>query len=105
MKEQDFELQDQKLASMFGWNSVKITSGDGSADRIYYKQGRCFLVERKKPEGRMSRKQRQAYSYSIVEGTPHYVLWDTDIEGMRKILIEQEGISYELQRIRQKQTT
>lgn len=88
--EQQLELKDQKLAAMFGWATAKIVEGGGAADRIYFKQGFCFTVERKKPKGRLSRDQEQYAEFLSHNGTPHFVLWENNQEGMRMILIEME---------------
>lgn len=90
MKESALELRDTQLAETMGWIKFKGAGVDGAADSIYVKQGRCFMVERKKPGKRQQPNQKQFQLVMEVNKTHYYVVDDTDHEAMREILIIEE---------------
>lgn len=91
MKENELERRDTRLAEMLGWYKMKGCGGEGDADSVYMKQGRAFLVERKRPNKKQQANQVQ-FEKMITEkyGMDYYIADDTNHEQMRLILIEQE---------------
>lgn len=74
MKEQDFERECCKLAEAVGWLSFKGFSRNGGADRIFFRDGRCFLVEFKTLTGSVRQSQKNEQEAIRKNRTPYFLV-------------------------------
>jgi hypothetical protein len=88
--ESQLELADTKLASRFGWWKEK-GSMDGSGDSIYIKHGRCFYVERKRPNKKQQANQIKFERLIKSKYETHYYLVDCkNLNVIREIILVEE---------------
>ena len=74
MNEQGLETMCCQLAEAVGWLSFKGFSRHGGADRIFFRDGRCFLVEFKTLTGKVRQNQKveaeAMKNYLVGKGIP-----------------------------------
>ena len=90
MNEQQTELQGTKLAKAMGWVVLKQQDSPGIPDKLYFKEGRCFFVEWKRPDGKGRIAEDQEVWRKVIEknGTVH--AYCKNLEEFRKVLIKVE---------------
>ena len=72
--EQELESECCKLAEAVGWGSFKGFSRNGGADRIFFRDGRCFMVEFKTLTGRVRPNQKNEAELMRKLGMPYFVI-------------------------------
>ena len=87
--EQEIERRCIALAGHLGWLSFKGYSRAGGADRIFFKGGRCFLVEFKTKRGKQSEKQKVEQQMMKANGTSYHVV--RTIEEFRDVILTEEN--------------
>lgn len=85
--EQEIERRCCTLAEYLGWLSFKGFSRSGGADRIFFRGGKCFLVEFKTTKGKQRATQINEEKAMKENGTPYYLV--RSIEEFRDILVEE----------------
>lgn len=84
-KEQELETMCCDLAKAVGWLSFKGFSRNGGADRIFFREGRCFLVEFKTLTGKVRQNQKVEAEAMKKNRTPYFVV--RTLEEFKDILI------------------
>lgn len=87
MREQKLEHLCCVLAEALGWLSFKGFSRSGGADRIFFRGGRCFLIEFKSEKGKQRISQKNEERMMEKNGTPYHLV--RSIEEFRDILLEE----------------
>lgn len=85
IREQELETMCCDLAKAVGWLSFKGFSRSGGADRIFFREGRCFLVEFKTLIGRIRKNQEVEREVMKKNRTPYFVV--RTLEEFKDILI------------------
>ena len=85
MNEQGLESMCCQLAEAVGWLSFKGFSRHGGADRIFFRDGRCFLVEFKTLTGKVRQSQKNEMQVVKKNRTPYFVV--RTLEEFKDILI------------------
>ena len=84
MREQELETKCCRIAELFGWHNFKGSSRNGGADRIFFRGGRCFMVEFKVGKNKQQTNQKVEEGLMKMNGTPYHVV--TSIEEMKEVL-------------------
>lgn len=74
-----------EVAEAVGWLSFKGFSRSGGADRIFFRDGRCFLVEFKTLTGKVRQSQLVEQMVVRSNGTPYFIV--RTLEEFKDILI------------------
>lgn len=74
-----------RLAEAVGWLSFKGFSRNGGADRIFFRDGHCFLVEFKTISGKVRENQKVEAELMRKNRTPYFVV--RTLEEFKDILI------------------
>ena len=85
LREQELETMCCDLAKAVGWFSFKGFSRSGGADRIFFRDGRCFLVEFKTLTGKVRQNQKVEAEAMKKNRTPYFVV--RTLEEFKDILI------------------
>lgn len=85
MNEQELERECCQLAHAIGWLSFKGFSRNGGADRIFFRDGRCFLVEFKAIGGKIRSNQKVEAELMRKNRTPYFIV--RTLEEFKDILI------------------
>ena len=84
-REQELETMCCNLAKAVGWLSFKGFSRSGGADRIFFREGRCFLVEFKTLTGKVRENQKIEAEAMKKNRTPYFIV--RTLEEFKDILI------------------
>lgn len=85
LREQELEAMCCELAKAVGWLSFKGFSRHGGADRIFFREGRCFLVEFKTLTGKVRQSQKNEMQVVKKNRTPYFIV--RTLEEFKDILI------------------
>lgn len=85
LREQELETMCCDLAKAVGWLSFKGFSRNGGADRVFFREGRCFLVEFKTLTGKVRQNQKIEAEAIKKNRTPYFVV--RTLEEFKDILI------------------